>query len=166
MNTSCGYRGTQRICCCSLRTVKGHSEILGWALTWSLRSSFIFFKDFIYLFERWGERGWERGWPERARGRGRGSKRQREGEKLPAEQGVPCRAWFQDLGIMTWAKGRCLIYWATQEPQELIHLTNTFKHILCARAQIWFHQSCPQTTSGKPERSSSLAWIVHGLFWL
>ena len=45
---------------------------------------------------------------------------QREMEKqTPAEQGAQHRAWFQDPRIMTWAKGRCLTNWASQEPVEM-----------------------------------------------
>ena len=55
---------------------------------------------FIHLTKR------ERAQAGRAAGRGRG----RSG------QGVRCGDWFQDSGIMTWAKSRGLTYWATQAP--------------------------------------------------
>ena len=37
--------------------------------------------------------------------------------KKQTEQGVGGRAQSQDPGIMTWAEGRHLTYWATQAPQ-------------------------------------------------
>ena len=62
-----------------------------------LKFIFIFLKIlFIYLTER-----------ERAA--------EGEGEAdFPAEQGAQCGTQSQDPGIMTWAKGRRLIHWATQ----------------------------------------------------
>jgi len=54
-------------------------------------SFFIFFKDFIYLFDR--DRDSE------SRNTGRGSGRGRS--RLPAEQRAPCGTRSQDAGIMT-----------------------------------------------------------------
>ena len=45
--------------------------------------------------------------------------RGRRRSRLPAEQGTWCRAWSQDSEIMTWAEGRRLPDWATQEPLPL-----------------------------------------------
>ena len=70
-----------------------------------------FFKDFIYLRERENTSRGRR----RVRGRGRG--------RLPTEQGPWHGAWSQDPEIMTWAKGRHLTHWATQEPFYMVFLT-------------------------------------------
>lgn len=58
----------------------------------------LFFEDSIYSFDRKTAReGTQAGW---------------ERSRLLAEQGARCRPQSQDLGIMTWAEGRCL----TTEP--------------------------------------------------
>ena len=59
----------------------------------------IFFKDFIYLFDRQRSQV------------GREAGREGGGSRLPAEQRAWGGAQSQDSGIMTWAKGRS---WATQ----------------------------------------------------
>ena len=56
------------------------------------------------------ERKRERESTNRAADRGRGRSR------LPAQQSAWHETWYQDPGIITWAKGRCLTYWATQAP--------------------------------------------------
>ena len=58
----------------------------------------------------------ERGSKSTSRGKGRG----RERSRLPPEQGAWSGAPSQDPGIMTWAEGRHLTDWATQEPQIFI----------------------------------------------
>ena len=66
----------------------------------------IFFLKTTYLFDTERERLQAGGATDRARERSR----------LPSEQGAPCRAWSQDPGIMTRAKGRCLTDGAAQTP--------------------------------------------------
>ena len=51
---------------------------------------------------------------------------QRKEKQTPMLSRGWCQARSQDPGIMTWAKGRCLINWATQVPQEHIILQYTF----------------------------------------
>ena len=63
------------------------------------------FLKIIYLGEKAEQ---EHEWGERGRGKGR--------SRFPSQQGAGCGTWSQDLRIMTWAKGRCLTYWATQVP--------------------------------------------------
>lgn len=62
------------------------------------QTSFFLFKDFIY----------SKGSEQEHKGRRQGKSR------LPTEQGAWCRTPSQDPGIMTWAKGRHLINWATE----------------------------------------------------
>ena len=85
-----------------------HQEVAAiWACI--IRDDFCLFVNFlkkivfIYLMERERERA-SRG---NSRGKGRRS-------RCPAEQGALLRAQSQNLGIMTWAEGRCLTAWATQ----------------------------------------------------
>ena len=84
-------------------------------------SLFIFFKDFIYLFER----DLLREITSRQRGR------QRERSRLPAEQ----RAWYgdrsQDSEFMTWAEGSSLTLWATQAPLFAHFLTWLSFYLSC-----------------------------------
>ena len=62
-------------------------------------------------------------------GKGRGRSR------LPAEQEAQCRTRSQDPGIITWAKGRCLINWATQVPECMNSL---FIFDISPWLDIWF----------------------------
>ena len=62
----------------------------------------LFFKDFIYLFDR-----------ERSQV-GRETGRERAGRRLPAEQRARCGTQSQDPEIMTQAEGSGLTHWATQ----------------------------------------------------
>ena len=72
----------------------------------NLEKNFLIYFLLIYLSERqreWAQAGGvaSRGW-----------------SSLPAEQGAQCRTRSQDPGIMTWAEGRHLAYWATQASLE------------------------------------------------
>ena len=71
--------------------------------------SFFFLILFTYMRE--SKQAWAEGYGERR-------------SRLPTEQGLPPTlhgTWSQDTPrIMTWAKGRCLIHWATGHSQEPI----------------------------------------------
>jgi len=109
----------------------------------------IFFKDFIYLFDR-----------ERAQV-GRVVDRGRRRSRLPAEQGARCGARSQHPGIMTWAEGRHLTIWATQAPQGDIIFppdsgnqfrSQTFKFVFlceCHLRGLWLLQIDPEVMCEK-----------------
>ena len=74
---------------------------------------FFFFKiPFIFLTQREIE------------STSKGSGRQRQRSRLPTHQGDLCGAQSQDPKIITWAKSRCPITWATQAPLLLLLLTH------------------------------------------
>ena len=95
------------------------TQMDNWSFPWNSSFSiyppnkdilYIFYKTlFIYLRER-----------ERACTGGKG-KGQREKDFVLYRK--PNLAWFQDLGIMTWAKGGCLTNWATKVPLFCVFIT-------------------------------------------
>ena len=84
-----------------------------WCLN-KVLSSTTFFEILFTYWEKDGERAWAEG-EERGMGRSR----------TPTEQGAltSLESPSQDLKITTWAKDRCLAYWAPQVPQS----STTFK---------------------------------------
>ena len=77
-----------------------------------------FFKRFYLCSERacmWARVGW------RASGGGR--------SRLPTEQGAQREAQSQDPRIMTWAKRRGIMDWATQGPFDKILINEKQRHV-------------------------------------
>ena len=88
---------------------------------------YIYFKDFIYLFERVFLYAWAGG-----------GARQRGRSRLLAEQGAWSGAQSLDPEIMTWAEGRSLYrfnHWATGTLNQLshsgaLHFNNFLKYVI------------------------------------
>ena len=76
---------------------------------------FFFFKDVLFIWEREAQAGVE-------------------GEADSCWAGSPMGegVWPQDPEIMTWAEGRCLIIWATQDPRT----EETLSQLLCVMLNI------------------------------
>ena len=88
-----------------------HSSIHETPSMYYWMNGFYFFKEYLFIYERerQGRREGEREHKEGGRERGR--------SRLPAEQGTWCGIRSQDLRIVTWVEGRCLIDWATWHPR-------------------------------------------------